>query len=63
MSKNDWEYFNCSEDYEVDYVASKFTDSLGAKEKIKELCSNGTISNSTHGEVYQILVNAGYVER
>ena len=60
MSKNDWDFFNCSEEYEVNYVASKFTDSKGAKEKINELCKNGTISNSTHGEVYELLTKAGF---
>jgi len=63
MSKNDWDYFNCSQEHEVNYVALQFTDSIGAKEKIKKLCNNGTIKNSTHDEVYQLLINAGFKKK
>lgn len=59
MVKGNWEYFNCSQEHEINYMASKFIDSTGAKEKIKELCKNGTINNSTHGEVERLLINAG----
>jgi len=36
---------------------------IEAKDKIKELCNNGTFNNSTHEEVYQHLIMAGYMKK
>ena len=60
----DMKYFNCSEKYEVDYLAMKFLEPK--KEvivKIKELCKNKKIHYSTHKEAEQLLIEAGFTKK
>lgn len=60
----DRNFFNCSEQHEIDYLASKFT---GPKEtvvsKIKELCKSKVIHYSTHHEAEQALIKAGFTKK
>lgn len=63
MPKSDWEYFNCGEQHELDYVAGLYKDPAKVKEQLKKWCANGTISNSTHEEVYKMLTTAGFARK
>lgn len=63
MSKNDWDYFNCSEDYEIDYVSNLYEDKRKVKEFIIQKCSNGTIKNWTHEELYEFLEKNGFTKK
>jgi hypothetical protein len=31
MGKSDWDYFNCSQDYELNYVSNQFTETSKVK--------------------------------
>ncbi len=61
---NDNKFFNCSEKYEVEYLASKF---LGSKieviAKIKELCISKKIHYSSHKQAEQHLIDAGFKKK
>lgn len=63
MSKSDHEFFNCSEDYEVAYVANQYVDPASTKKFIVLKCSNGTISNWTHAKLYEYLNENGYTKK
>jgi len=63
MGKSDWEYFNCSEDHEVDYVSSLYKNPTAVKEFIEEKCSDGTINNLTHSELYKLLDDNGFKKK
>ena len=60
MSKSDWEFFNCSEEWESGYVRSLYTDPQAVKAFLKEKCDSKEINNSTHEEVYKLLKDAGF---
>lgn len=64
MAKSDWEYFNCSQVHEINYVVSLYspTDQPAVKKWIVTNCNNGTINNWTHGQLYSALANAGYTK-
>jgi hypothetical protein len=57
MGKSDWEYFNCSEQHEHDYVVSQYEKLNGiiVREYLEQWCEDGTIDNSTHKEVYDLI--------
>lgn len=57
------DYFNCSEDYEHDYVAGLFEETRKVKKWLKENCANNNINNTTHVELYQMLRDAGFTMR
>ena len=61
---NDNKFFNCSEKHEMDYMAGKFQ---GSKEdivgKLKELCKLKKIHYSTHKEVEQLMITAGFKKK
>ncbi len=60
----DSKFFNCSQDHEVEYLASKFVgDKKEIIAKIKELCKAGKIKYSTHQEAEQALIDAGYTKK
>lgn len=63
--KSDHEYFNCSEEYEVNYVAGLYQDKLTitVKQFLKNKCQTKEISNSTHKEVYALLERNGFVRK
>lgn len=56
MPKSDWDYFNCSEKYEIEYVSNLYP---GNEKKVKDFliknCNNGTIKNFTHSQVYDLI--------
>ena len=56
----EYEYFNCEEDYEHEYVASLFTEPAKVKKWLEKMCANNTINNTTHIELYEMLVDAGF---
>lgn len=58
----DWEYFNCSEEHEYNYVARLYYDKENetVKEFLKRKCESGEIKNSKHKEVYKILEDNGF---
>lgn len=62
--KKDHKYFNCSEKHEIDYLAGKFIqpkDDVIAK--IKELCQSNEVHYSTHKEVEDLLIKAGFTKK
>lgn len=54
---SDWDLFNCSEDYERDHVVGLYAveDRIDVRGFIDEKCADGTISNYTHREVYDLI--------
>ncbi len=61
---SDNKFFNCSENHEIEYLAKKFArpkDDIIAK--IKELCRTKVIHYSTHKEVEQSLIKAGFQKK
>ncbi len=52
---SDHKLFNCSEEYEVNYVANLYTESKKVEAFLIEQCKNGTIKNFTHAEVYALI--------
>lgn len=63
MAKSDWELFNCSEDYEVEYVSNQYKESAKVKKFLNDKCASNVINNSTHAEVYKLLENAGFIKK
>ena len=57
MSKSDWDYFNCSEQHEHDYVVSLYgvLDGLIVADHLKKWCADGTINNIKHGALYDLI--------
>jgi hypothetical protein len=53
-SKDDM-YFNCSQDYELNYVASLYTEKQKVLDFLKRKCADGTIKYSKHMEVYELI--------
>lgn len=60
MSKSDWDFFNCSEDHEIEYVSSLYTNKKEVKNFIIEKCEDGTINNWKHEELYKFLEENGF---
>jgi len=63
MSKGDHEYFNCSEEHELNYVSSLYTDPKSVKLSLIEMCEKKIIKNSTHAEVYELLKSKGFKKK
>jgi len=59
MARNksrDDEMFNCSQDYELDQVASHYgVNKNKVIEMLEGACSDNLISNSTHMQVYKLI--------
>ena len=51
----DDEYFNCSEEHEIDYVANLYEESQEVREFLEEKCGSEDIDHSTHKEVYELI--------
>ena len=50
--------FNCSQEYELDQVASHYgVNEMIVKAFLKSSCNNHTIYNSTHKQVYELIKN------
>ncbi|WP_374289096.1 hypothetical protein [Desulfovibrio desulfuricans] len=56
----EYKYFNCEEDYEHDFVAGRFEETRQVKKWLKKNCENNNINNTTHLELYQMLIDAGF---
>lgn len=48
-------FFNCSEDHELDYIASLYTNKEIVKDFLVEKCKDKTINYSTRKEVYELI--------
>lgn len=59
----DQKYFNCSEDYELDYIAGQYADTTAVKQWLKEKCADKTIRYSTHDQLYTLLKEAGFAKK
>jgi hypothetical protein len=59
---SDHKLFNCSEEYEIDYVAGLYKDKPNktVKEFLKEKCKSNDIYHSTHAQVYSLLEANGF---
>lgn len=53
-SKDD-KLFNCSQEYEYDYVSGLYSDSQIVYDFLQEKCADKTIYHSTHDEVYKLI--------
>ena len=53
-SKDD-KYLNCSQEYELNYVAGLYTDKQKVYDFLKKKCSEGKIKYSTHKRVYELI--------
>ena len=56
----EYNYFNCDEEYEFDYVAGLFEETKKVKKWLKTNCDNNRIDNTTHIELYKMLCDAGF---
>lgn len=55
-NKKDHKYFNCDEQYEIDYVKKQYKNPSAVEKWISEECKQGgRISNTTHDELYEML--------
>ncbi len=62
MPKSDWDYFNCSEQHEYDYVVGLYAEKADVRRTLAEWCQNGTINNTTHQKLYEMLNEAGFTK-
>ncbi len=64
MAPSDWELFNCSEAYEIDYVVGLYKESQRAdvRKYIKDKCADKSIKNATRKDLYDLLEKAGYAK-
>ena len=51
----DDKYVNCSEEYELKYVASLYTEKEKVLDFVKKKCAAGVIKYSTHMQVYELI--------
>lgn len=51
----DDQFFNCSQEHEVNYVASRYKDSEKVKVFLKEGCASGKIKYMKHIELYELI--------
>jgi hypothetical protein len=47
--------FNCSQEYELNYVASLYVEKEKVKKFLGEKCKSGKIKNFTHKQVYELI--------
>jgi len=60
--KKDWKEFNCSQDHEFIYVKNLYFESSEVYEWLKEKCENEELNHSSHGEIYDMLKEAGFTK-
>lgn len=64
QNKNrDNEFFNCSQEHEVDYVAKQYRDPEAVKKFITEKCREKVISYWTHKQLYEYLAESNFVKK
>ncbi len=62
--EKDWELFNCSEQYEINYVKKLYTKPDAVETWIvKECKTDGKINNTTHAQLYAMLEAAGFTKK
>ena len=59
---SDHALFNCSQDHEINYVASLYLEYQKVREYLKEKCADGTISHWTHKKLYEHLESQGFTK-
>ena len=59
---SDHALFNCSQDHEINYVASLYLEHQKVREYLKEKCADGTISHWTHKKLYEHLESQGFTK-
>ena len=60
-SKDD-NYFNCSQEHELDYVSGLYPDKQKVYNFLIQKCKDNTIHYSTHMEIYKLIRNQlGYL--
>ncbi|WP_022655952.1 hypothetical protein [uncultured Desulfovibrio sp.] len=59
---SDHAFFNCSQDHEINYVASLYLEHQKVREYLKEICADGTISHWTHKKLYDHLESQGFTK-
>ena len=63
-NKIDWAKFNCSQQYEIDYVKNLYEKPSDVEAWIIEACKpGGKVNNTSHDELYAMLKNAGFTKR
>lgn len=56
--KKDDLLFNCTQKHEFSYVSGQYGENENSVlDFLKNSCKDGTIKNSTHGEVYRLIKN------
>lgn len=60
MAPSDWDLFNCSEDWEIQYVSDLYKNPDGVRDFIEKKCEAGIISNWTHKKLYDYLKLNGF---
>ena len=51
----DDKFFNCTDQHEIDYVVSLYSNQDLVRNLLKKRCADGTIHYSTNLEVYKII--------
>ena len=51
----DDKFFNCSQDHELNYVASLYTEKQKVLDFLKKKCADGTIKYFTYMKVYELI--------
>ncbi len=51
----DDKHVNCSQDYELEYIANLYSDSRKVKDFLVRKCNDSTIHYSTNMEVYKLI--------
>ncbi|PKN52834.1 MAG: hypothetical protein CVU55_06335 [Deltaproteobacteria bacterium HGW-Deltaproteobacteria-13] len=51
----DDKYFNCSQAYELNYVASLYSEEQKVLDFLKKKCADGTIKYFKHIQVYELI--------
>ncbi len=59
---SDHALYNCSQDHEINYVASLYLEHQKVREYLKEKCADGTISHWTHKKLYEHLESQGFTK-
>ena len=62
--KRDNDLFNCSQKHEIDYVKNQYSEPEKVKDWIKKECEQGgSINNTSHKELYEMLEEAGFTKK
>ncbi len=59
----EYEYFNCDEEHEFDFVSRQYEKHADVKKFLKRLCAKGEINNFTHDDIYILLDEWDYKKK